>query len=278
MLLDFQSQSNFWLQDSIQRGRSGVHAQMVRLTPVLASELLQRNPDNRSIQARRVEVYASDIVSGRWAANGEPIILSKDGLLNDGQHRCAAVIQANMPIDCLIVFGIDRETRTTTNQGKAKGTSDYAAMYGIPNANNVAAMARFAVAYYEIGSVETTKVSHSRALEYLNQNTESLLKSFRFIDRYRKKFATLAPPSFMGFCHYVCANVNELEADDYFYHLCSGEGLEAGDPALVVRNRLMTIGRNRGAKIEVILRGWNHYRKGEQRSLIKVSGNIPMVS
>lgn len=267
-----------WLRSAIHRGNVGVHAAMTRLTPTLAAHLLERNPDNRSIQKRRVEVYASDIVNGRWAANGEPIIVSKDGLLNDGQHRCAAVIAADTPVDCLIVFGIERETRTTTNQGKAKGAGDYAAMNGIPNANNVAAMARLAACYYDNGTIETSKISHTRVLEYIESDTDALIASLRMVDNYRDRIVAMCSVSNMAFCHYICSRINADAANEYFHQLCSGEGLEAGDPALVVRNRLLVLGRNnRSAKVEVILRGWNAFRNGERRTAIKVSGTVPVL-
>lgn len=275
MATAYKTNDDSWLRDAINTGRYGVHAKMAKLTPALAMQLLARNPDNRSIQPRRVEVYASDIVSGRWAANGEPIIVSKEGLLNDGQHRCAAVVAADTPVDCLMVFGIDRDTRTTTNQGKAKGTGDYASMRGIPNANNIAAMARLAVAYYEHGGIETTKISHSQALEYIEANADELIASFRFVDNFRDRISAMCSTSNVAFCHYICAKISANAANDYFHQLCSGEGLEAGDPALVVRNRLLVLARNRSPKIEVILRGWNAYRAGERRTAIKVSGTIP---
>jgi len=265
-----------WLNECVHAGANSVHAVMCELTPELAAELLARNLDNRNVSQRRVDSYADDIRHGRWAANGETIVVSREGLLNDGQHRCHAVISSGISIPAMIVFGIDRDTRTTTNQGKAKGAGDYASMKGIANANNVAAMARLAIAFETNSGIETSKITHSATLEYIDAHQEELGDAFRTIGkRWQEKIKLFCAPSTIAFCYMMCARINKDAADAYFRQVCTGENLSAGDPALAVRNKLMQLNRTRAPKIEAILHGWNAFRRGEQRAMIRITGNLP---
>lgn len=266
-----------WLTSQIAKGRTGTHACMVKLTPELASEILDRNFDNRNINQLRVGVYASDITEGRWAANGESIIISRDGLLNDGQHRCAAVVQANKSIDTLIVFGVDRETRMTTNMGKVKGAGDFAAMDGLPNANVLAAMSRLAIAFETGSAYGGNTASTPRVLEYIHTNKDALIPSMHFATRYAGKLSHMVSATPVAFCHYVCAKINQPAADEFFTQVCLGEMLQSGDPAFVTRARMLQLGKARMPKVEAMLHGWNAFRRGQVRTIIRLTGSLPQI-
>ena len=69
-----------------------------KITPELAREYLKKNTDNyRKLARGTVRNYAEDIKNGRWELNGETIVFAESGVLQDGQHRLAAIIQANKP-------------------------------------------------------------------------------------------------------------------------------------------------------------------------------------
>lgn len=266
-----------WLDAAIESGARGVHAMPVRLTPPIAAALLERNPDNRALAVQRVDLYAADIAAGRWRENGEPIIVSREGLLNDGQHRCAAVVKAGAPINTLLVFGIDRDTRTTTNQGKAKGAGDYAAMDGVKNANVVAAIARMTLSMDDNGSVHNSRtVSNSAVLEYIEQNRDDLEAAATFAQFHIKAIQKIVAASPFGFAYYHCAKINQQAADNFFQSIATGEMLVAGDPAFVARNRMLALGRAaRSAKVELMFHAWNAYRRGETRTMLKINGQLP---
>lgn len=264
-----------WLATQVAQARAGVRAVPVELTPELAAELLERNPDNRPINRHRAEMYASDITEGRWTANGESIIVSRDGLLNDGQHRCAAVVAANQSIWVLLVFGIERESRKTTNMGKAKGAGDFAAMDGLPNANVLAAMARHAIAFEQGAHAGGRTASTPVILEYIINNQADLITSMRFICRHNAKLKKMVAVTPVAFCHYVCAKINRDAADTFFDEVCTGEMLAAGEPAFVTRARLFQLGKARGPKIEAMMHGWNAFRRGQSRAVIRLTGSLP---
>lgn len=75
----------------------------VKLTPEMALNLLEHNTNNRHLSKPLVSVYARDIINGNWSQDvGAPISIDKNGILRNGQHRCAAVVEAGKPINVWI--------------------------------------------------------------------------------------------------------------------------------------------------------------------------------
>lgn len=267
-----------WLDMCIARGASEFFSIPVELTPALATELLEKNPANRSINHARVDLYCSDILADKWAFNGEPIIVSDDGRITNGQHRCAAVVKAGKSILTAMAFGVDFETRKTTDQCRPKHAGDYAGMDGIPNAQGVAAIAGMALAYDRTGSIRSRLIPAAQILEYIQKNADELQLAASYAHARVRRLANVASPSIIGFCHFVTRRICPQASDEYIAQIVTGEGLGLHDPAMIVRNRLIAMGRaTRAAKVEIILHGWNAYRRGQQRAMVKVLGRIPVL-
>lgn len=269
------------LKNCIAKGRFGVFGQMLPLTPAVAQYLLDLNPDNRTASKTRVDMYARDITEGRWQMNGESIIISRDGFLNDGQHRCLAVCKAGTPIPAMFVFGVDRESRKTTDMGSAKNAGNFIAMDGVTNASTVSGIARLALAYEKSGSVDqAARLSNSAVLEYINANKDELVWiASKAQGAYKRGLTRMVGGSVWGFCYFACRRVSASLADEYYHALATGEMLESGDPAFVARQRLVNLDRaGRTPKSEVILHGWNAHRRGQKRQTLKVTGRLPDIT
>jgi len=272
----FQAQAGtvHWLNACVKRGEKETFSEVITLTPGLAGELLRRNPDNRRIRDTKVIQYAADMKAGAWKFNGEPFIISRDGLLNDGQHRANAVVEANTMIEALFVFGIDRDSRLTIDQGAARGAADYLSMEGRQNAACQASMARIIIAYERSGGESLSGANYVTNQEVRARvaSDSKIEQSAHFAMAHNKAAKPFAPVSVIGFCHYVCSDICPVEAGTYLTQVCEGEGLRKKDPALTVRERLLTVGKSRDAKIHVILRGWNAFRGGRTLNIVKIIG------
>lgn len=264
------------LDNMVALGRDGFYSVKEVLTPQLAAALLDRNPSNRSLSQSRVDLYAADIIAGRWTFNGEPVIVSKEGWLTDGQHRCAAVVQTGIPIETAMSFGVTYESRTTTNQLRPKTAGDYAGMSGVSNAMGVAAIAKMAIAYERDGVIDGRGITQGAILEYVSANQTALERSASIAHSRSEKMKNIVSPSVLGFCHYVTARINQGDADRYAEKIITGENMAANDPAMVARNRLIAIGKSpRSVKVEIILHGWNAYRRGLTRVQARSTGKLP---
>lgn len=252
-------------------------ARMEQLTPALAALLLERNPANRKISAMNVERFAYDIQGGRWAFNGEPIIVSDTGELNDGQNRCQAVVSAGIPIDVILVVGVSRDSRTTLDQGKARTIGDYLAMEGHGNANHLGATANIVWQVQTRGFHSTAGSASATRSEMMN-----LIADNPGIERSVVLCGTpgarnTAGQSVLAAAHFLIGRKGARhEVDDFAYQVMDGAGLKAGDPALYARNRLINErGRLKpNEKLELLFKAWNARRLGTKVSRLLLTGGV----
>lgn len=267
-----------WLDDMSKV--KGVHSSLVEVTPEIAAVLLERNPANRKIKPAKVQNYAHDMKNGAWKFNGEPIIVANDGLLNDGQHRLAAIVDSQLPQKMLMVFGVERDTRDTLDQGVARTAGDYLSMGGHGNTTRLAATARAVWQWRTYGFVHSmTRFAPTRS-ELLQTVVENpgIERSLNFV--LRPNVNLLGSASAVGFCHFAFSTINKAQADYFMDALIDGANLKAGDPILAVRNRLITDRSilKMAAKVELLFRAWNAHRLGQTRVLYRVSGGeLPLL-
>jgi hypothetical protein len=251
-------------------------AQMVKLTPAMAAMLLDRNPDNRKISSRVVDDFAHDIAYGRWTFNGEPIIVSDKGLLNDGQHRCNAVLQAGRSIDVMIIAGVSRDSRATLDQGRNRTAADYLAMNGQTHGSALAAAANYAWQYNnrgQLASGSNARATKSEIVAFANDNP-ALLHSVKFMDTGTAR--RLGGVAFLAFCHFALSQVGRSEhVDAFFIGFLEGANLGIGNPVLYARNRIGQIGsRDQNGKAELIFKAWNAYRRGKKVDRFNIEGGV----
>lgn len=270
--------SSLWVHQMVDQCKAP-HVETVILTPALAKTLLGMNPDNRSIRKTKVAQYASDMAAGRWELNGEPIIMATDGRMNDGQHRCLAVQDANAEVPVVIMFGIERDTRLTVDQGSARGASDFLGMEGVHNAALAGAIARMAIAYEK---------ANTRNLNAANQVTSAEIRQRVHADASIGPSATFATTnnnyarnfvagSVIGFAHYALSRVDRNDAEIFLSRVCRGDGLRIGDPAHTLREKLISGGKtSRDRKIKLIFQAWNFHRRGMKIRAASMDSTMPL--
>lgn len=274
--------ASLWLDDQIARAQSGVISQVIDLTPPLARVLLARNPGNRKISANVVEKYARDMINGAWSFNGEPIIVSVDGSLNDGQHRCEAVLLADVTIPAILVLGPDRSSRLTVDQGKTRMAGDYLAMNGHVDSLALSASAKYVWQHKTYGelSVQTHFAPTKGEILHIVETTPTISES---LTRVQKKGSdAVGGRSMLAFCHWTFTRISgkRADVDAFMDSLINGSNLGVRSPILYARNRLMAErGRLRpNEKAELIFRAWNATRRGDKVASLPIKGGaLPAV-
>ena len=264
-----------WLNDRIRKGKHGMFSEFAELSPELASMLLKINPNNRQMKQHHVERMASDITSGLWRVTGETIVISKCGLLNDGQNRCAAVIRAGRSITVNFVFGADRESRLFMDQGLTRTPGDYLGMDGIRDPNNIAAAARKILDIERYGKLITGlsgKPSKAEVQEFAHSISTALDRSICVCRR--RGHGKVASLSSLMTAHYLMSKVDPDDADDFIEKLIDGTGLGARDPVFVVREKLIDPKKrlNQNEQLKAMFMGWNNYRKN--KAVVSVTHTI----
>ncbi len=269
-----QKKAALWLDEQVKMSQQGIATLDGLLTPTLATVLLERNPKNRAVKPTVVAQYARDIRQGTWAFNGESIIIARDGHMNNGQHRCHAVIEAGKPIRTLFVFGVERDTMDTLDQGAIRKLSDYLAMGGHVDVNSLAAVAQLFWSYQLNGNiVQNGRVKATKGeLIKLVERYPGLQHSVKAAWGFQK--LKMASTSQMAFVHFILSRVApEKEVDEFFRRLRYGEDLNSASPILYARNKLMSQNRYRpNEKMEILIRTWNLHVEGEDKRIMKLQG------
>lgn len=274
-------EAEMWLNGQLARGRLETFVVKHTLTPELAQLLIVRNDENRRIRERVIAAYAADMTEGHWEENGETIIVSRDGMLNDGQHRCLAVMRSGVSIPAAFAFGVSRESRLSVDQGVKRRTADYFSMAGEKNATGLAHAAKLLWLYLEKGNLNAS--TNGQITSAQQRDIVERFPDLRFsIDRaeVRGGARPLGGIGLMAFCHFVIARTTKDEeaVERFFQGLLDGVGLELGDPIFMARNRLESEKKNRVShqlRAEVVFRAWNMFRKGDRKTKIQTSGNLP---
>lgn len=275
-----------WLDEHVKAGAKSPVIEKVALSPALATLLLERNPINRKISSVLVDRIVSDIEGGRWEFNGETVVVSKDGLLNDGQHRAQAVIKSGRTVPVVMVFGPSRESRMTLDTGTARSVPNFLHMNGYHDTNNIAAVANIihgirAGITSAAGASGRNHATKTEMLVLAEKYADSISNSLNFADR--KGAAKIASKSVLAFVHWAIADAigpkGVSAADGFLLKLIEGDNLSKSSPILVARNKLLDM-RQAGVRgwpprIEVLFKAWNAVHEGKDAPRIWVSGHIP---
>lgn len=267
-----------WFHHMVTASADKPFMHIVQMGPALAQELLASNPDNRSVRKAKLAQYSADMAAGKWTLNGEPIIVSKDGNLNDGQHRCMAVIDANTVIPTVILFGMERETRLTVDQGGARSSSDFLAMENVPNAASVAAIARMVLAYERnngVGLKDSNRITSAEVRSRVAADA-ALAVAATFAATNATYVRRFAPASLIGFAFYVLSKVHHDDGRRFLEMVCRGEGLKIRDAAHTLREKLLTVeAKSRDRKLAMIFKAWNFHRRNMKVSVNTLSSTLP---
>lgn len=256
-----------WLAQRVARGQKEPFSEIATITPSIAKHILERNDDNRRITQSLVDQIATDIADGLWQLNGESIVISRDGILNDGQHRLNAIIKSGIPVRSVVMFGVSRESRTTVDMGAARKAGDLLTMNHVSNTTVAAGCARLLIMYHK-GQFSTGKNGNPAPTK--QQIVAYYHKTAKVIDRAsavasNNTFFKKSSGTAWAAAHAILMQKNKDAAELFFHKAASGESLKRGDAILTLRLHCMEAKgefRKTSEWLEMILLYWNAWRDG----------------
>jgi hypothetical protein len=86
-------------------------------------EMLGLSDLNRPISRARTDLYAEEMEAGRWYFTPDPIVITDEGYVVNGQHRLAAAdavdwSEAGEVPQFLVVWGVDKKTALLMDEAK----------------------------------------------------------------------------------------------------------------------------------------------------------------
>lgn len=233
-----------------------------------ARRLLATNTGNRHVSARRVSLLARQMSEGHWENTGEPIIVSDEGILNNGQHRLLAVVEADAVVEMDVRFGIPRRAFVKTDTGAARNSADVLSIRGVAGASQVAMTLRLLLLY------ERGLPDHARDSLTNDEVNRAFDRWPDVADAYAKVQVFRFPPQIRSTPLYATTFlamrvVKAPKVDQWLHTLATGEEAHRDDPAYVLRERLLRtpmgeLGtRERQlTRFALMIKSWNLYREG----------------
>jgi hypothetical protein len=242
----------------------------VSVTPALARRIIELNhANNRNLTDGRVDNYSRDMRLGQWRERtGQPLGVSTEGRILNGQHRMHAVVKSGMTLRFDICFGIDDEVMPVIDAHRPRTDRDVIRTAGGGDIGRVTPIIKH-VAAWDSGSLKgpTGKVNATpmelRRL-YLSDANLFEAAAARGLDCARRNVGTLAA---LGTAYYLIARLpgSKPSCDDFFDQLVSGI-YTVSDPTTHAPYRLReklityrTLRLTRADMLALVMRAWNRY-------------------
>jgi len=254
--------------------------EVVTVTPEVASIWLDQNTNNRPLNKKRVTNLASVISRGEWELNGDSIRFSESGVLLDGQHRLAAIVESDTPIQTMVVTGLKDSVFDVIDRGATRTVGDVLSMRGEKNYNAVAAATRLYYTWSMTGNPfhgTPEKAPTARQIEATLDENPGIRRSVQnaIASSWIRKNITLR---MAGFCFYVFEQSDFSESLESFYEvLDTGVATRKRDPAIVLRDMIMedrsTANKRKMAdkyKCALIFKAFKKHAVGDQVRFLRV--------
>ena len=242
------------------------------VTPEIAGWLLDLNTANRPMQGALVRRFAALLKADKWVLTGEAIIVSREGLLNDGQHRLKAIVEADIPALLDVRFGIERAAFAQTNTGARRTAGQALAISGSAFASAQAAVARL-LRHYDAREMAkaSLQVEPAEVISIVEQNPQ-ILEVVKRQRGCRFAPARIAP---IGLVLAVAARTAPNERVAAFLEIVNSGLAEETNAARVLHVRLRdaAIARERISQIDAAIlaaRAWNAWHQGRPLQLLRV--------
>ncbi|MEC3952876.1 hypothetical protein VMT65_07530 [Nocardia sp. CDC153] len=258
---------------------TGIYSGIAELDGYLALRLLEHNIGNRTLRAGKVAELVRVLHGGQWQFNGEAIKFDRHGTMRDGQHRCAAIVEADpaVPVPALIVFGLEPEAQETMDQGMKRQAFEQLTIAGIDSDKTLAAAVRVLIRWNEgllFIDHKIADVTTGDVVAWAKANPDGFDMLRELSARGYRRITGCAPSVALAIA-YRLAQIDPECAYVFFDSLLKPVGVPDGSPVWALRSRLEQIVKTRQRvpdrnMIGYFISAWNGFREG--RAMAKISG------
>lgn len=213
-----------------------VRSRVQNVTPKKAAEYLERNTANRPLSKRTVREFAEAMRRGDWQVTHQGIAFDTSGALVDGQHRLAAIIEADIPVEMTVFTEVPVGAFDVLDTGKRRNAADALAIEGEKSAVMLAAMVRTVWLYEQRPEMSWSggdaAVTNHQIVQTLEQHPK--LRDFISIGE-QIATATGMIKSAAAAASYLVSQASSRDLSPWFDGIVEGTGLVKGDPRLMFR-------------------------------------------
>lgn len=223
------------------RGPSNNAPKVVTITPADAQHMLESNGSNRPLNENHVKRIARQITDGKWRFNGDTIKISSTNDILDGQHRLWAIIMAEVPVDSIVVRGIEPDAFATIDTlRKPRSGSDVLALMGVSGQRSTISVALQWLIRWQRKTLEVYRAPMNR-LE--NSDIEQAFRDNPGIARAAERGSKLrgvTNPGLITFFYFILSNRNPDLAERLMHTLENPSGVGMDDPFFRLRAHFLS--------------------------------------
>ena len=258
-------------------------------TPAEAKALLETNTHNRTLSPTIVEKLRSDMNAGRWNEDtAEPLKVSRDGVLLDGQHRLSALATSSLAgLNLWIAYGVPAEAQEFMDLGKSRTAQDilrlrHPEIQALPV---VAGMCRWLAAMPVLGAdasfnsrIKASGITAHQIVDVFESDAERIQQAAIEAHRFNS-VSKVIPPTVVGYCWYQIDKVDRGAAAEFFGAIKSLSFSQGEDPRRATYEQCRRVYLNpdisNGAKetsaifAAVLTRGYNAWAEGRDIKVIR---------
>jgi hypothetical protein len=276
-----------WLRLGAEAAERGeVYGVNADVTPEIAAALLSLNTNNRNINEKGVQYFEEAVRKSRFHLMGSGPVISKTGVLNDGQHKLTAVVNAGISVKMFLHFGEQDTARSVHDSGGAgKRTASQAISIeykgAIPHAKVSATVARLVMSGQLGDQPNMRKIAHDEYVMFVGIANPMLSQSA--LEGQKLYRTTKAAEGPCAAAHYfIRTEGREGRRDpdrlaEFWDKVILPANLNSGDPRFVLHDWLLAKEYNQIAGrsgmhrsqtaarvlMGTIVRGWNKFIRGE---------------
>ena len=221
------------------------------ITPRRAAEWLEANTANRPVSRSVVRSFAEAMRRGEWVVTHQGIAFDVNGVLIDGQHRLAAIIEADQPVEVTVFTDVDEGTFDVLDTGKRRNAADVLAIEGEKSSTMLAAMVRTLWLFNNRPDLNwsggNAAVTNHQIVQTLNDHQK--LRDFVTVGE-QVATATGMIKSAAGAASYLVEHANRrVDLTDWYEGVIDGAGLAKTDPRLLFRRVMFAMARKQAGQV-----------------------------
>ncbi|MDT4950173.1 MAG: hypothetical protein QOJ37_2768 [Pseudonocardiales bacterium] len=266
-----------------------VRSKVQKISPKRAGEMLEANETNRPLSRATVQSFAEAMRRGDWQVTHQGIAFDTNGVLVDGQHRLAAIIEADVPVEVTVFTDVEPDTFDVLDTGRRRNAADVLAIEGEKSTTLLAAMVR-TVWQYE--NRPDTSWSGGGAAVTNHQIVQTLEQHPKIRD-YIAVAERLAAETGMiksaaGTAAYLVDSANKTRKtalNDWYEGVIGGAGLAKADPRLTFRKTMFAMARKQAGVVQrrrdtrehvvLYLKAFNAWAMGETLTQLRYTAREP---
>jgi len=250
-----------------------------QVTPEMAEAYLSKNPANRPLSPTTVTAFAEDMRLGLWRPTHQGIAFDQEGNLLDGQHRCAAVIQAGVTVTMQVSRNVPRQYMNVLDAGRKRTAADSLAIAGYRYTAVMASIARIGILYdaKDLSPKHMRSVSGPQVHDYSVQHAQALTAASARAMQWRPQIPTTTAIS--GSSFFLFNRVDPEATEQFFNAILHMRTNGEGDPRLALIRRLNSQRANREKLtalqgVDFFIRAWNAWREGVEMDKLPLAKSV----